>query len=111
MALFLVAQPCLLFMQEIPVGHHTCRAACDQLTSMLKDAFKSGTAASAKRFCPKVTAAAKTGTSDDCRDGWLAGYTGSLATVVWVGRDDNGSLSGAASRVAAPIWGKFMAAT
>lgn len=76
---------------------------------MLKETFRSGTASSARRWCPKVAAAAKTGTSDDCQDGWLAGYTGSLATVVWVGRDDNGPLAGTASRVAAPIWGRFMA--
>lgn len=76
---------------------------------MLKAAFETGTAKSARSWCPKVSAAAKTGSSDDCRDAWLAGYTASLAAVVWVGRDDNGPLVGHASRVAAPLWGQFMA--
>jgi membrane carboxypeptidase/penicillin-binding protein PbpC len=34
-------------------------------------------------------AAAKTGTTDDYRDGWTVGYTPELATGVWVGNADN----------------------
>lgn len=54
-------------------------------------------------------AAGKTGTSSDHRDAWFAGFTPQLATVVWVGNDDNSAmirLTG--GDVCAPIWGKFM---
>lgn len=33
--------------------------------------------------------AGKTGTSDDQRDSWYAGFTGGHLAVVWLGRDDN----------------------
>lgn len=36
-----------------------------------------------------LQAAGKTGTSNDSRDSWFAGYTGSHLAVVWVGNDQN----------------------
>ena len=49
--------------------------------------------------------AAKTGTSSGFRDAWCAGFTGSHAVVVWVGRMDGRPLPGTlAVRTAAPLW-------
>ena len=52
--------------------------------------------------------AGKTGTTDDLRDSWFAGFTGNQLAVVWVGRDDNQpcGLTGAAG--ALRVWGGFM---
>ena len=36
-----------------------------------------------------LAAAGKTGTSNDSRDSWFAGYTGDHLAVVWIGNDDN----------------------
>ncbi len=36
-----------------------------------------------------LQSAGKTGTSNDSRDSWYAGYTGDRLAVVWVGNDDN----------------------
>lgn len=37
----------------------------------------------------ELQVAGKTGTSDDRRDSWYAGFTGGHLAVVWLGRDDN----------------------
>jgi penicillin-binding protein 1B len=56
----------------------------------LQDAVKRGTG---KRLLADglghLAPAGKTGTSNDSRDSWFAGYTGSHLAVVWVGNDDN----------------------
>lgn len=60
---------------------------------------------------PGKTVAAKTGTTDDKRDNWTAGYTKSRVVVTWVGNNDNTPMSPTlASGVtgAAPIWNRIM---
>lgn len=54
--------------------------------------------------------AAKTGTTNEWRDGWTMGYTPSIAVGVWAGNNDNSPMAEAADGVfvAAPIWRKFM---
>ncbi|MBI4435478.1 transglycosylase domain-containing protein, partial [Candidatus Uhrbacteria bacterium] len=53
--------------------------------------------------------AAKTGTTNDYRDGWLMGYTPSLAVGVWVGNNDNAPMNKAGGSIGAgPIWNGFM---
>lgn len=50
--------------------------------------------------------AAKTGTTNEFRDGWTVGYTPSLAVGVWAGNNDNSPMVEGADgvNVAAPIW-------
>ncbi len=53
--------------------------------------------------------AAKTGTTNDYIDGWLMGYTPSLAVGVWVGNNDNTPMNRAGGSIGAgPIWSGFM---
>ena len=52
--------------------------------------------------------AGKTGTTDDYRDSWFAGFSGNYLTVVWVGRDDNGSTGLTGASGAAKVWSKVM---
>ncbi len=55
-------------------------------------------------------AAAKTGTSNDVRDGWTIGYTPDLVTGVWMGNSDGSPMdeSFSGSQGAAVIWNGFM---
>lgn len=58
---------------------------------------------------PGRIVAAKTGTTNEYRDGWTIGYTPDLVTGVWVGNNDNESMkNGAGLSVAAPIWNQYM---
>jgi len=54
--------------------------------------------------------AAKTGTTNEWRDGWTIGYTPSLVAGVWAGNNDNSTMAQGADGiyVAAPIWRNFM---
>jgi len=53
---------------------------------------------------------AKTGTTNEWRDGWLIGAVPSLAAGVWTGNNDNSPMAEGAdgSYVAGPIWNSFM---
>jgi penicillin-binding protein 1A len=58
-----------------------------ELLQMLRAVTVSGTGVRAA--IPGRDVAGKTGTTSDYRDAWFCGVTGGLATVVWLGRDDN----------------------
>ena len=70
--------------------------------------MRSGTAAGVRSRGFTLPAAGKTGTSQDARDGWFAGFTSKLICVVWVGFDDNKELNLEGAKSALPIWVEFM---
>lgn len=53
-------------------------------------------------------AAGKTGTTNDARDAWFAGFTPDLLAVVWVGFDDGQPLGLTGAEAALPMWTDFM---
>lgn len=55
-----------------------------------------------------IKVAGKTGTSDDLRDSWFAGFSGDAVAVVWLGFDDNRSTGLTGSSGALRIWSKLM---
>ncbi len=56
---------------------------------LLAQVTKRGTAKSLSWQFPEVELAGKTGTTNDLRDSWFAGFDNAKLAVVWVGRDDN----------------------
>jgi penicillin-binding protein 1B len=79
------------------------------LTSALQDVVSEGTAGGLREFLsPSLKLAGKTGTTDELRDAWFAGFSGDRLAVVWVGYDDNrpSGLTGASG--ALPVWGELM---
>ena len=74
------------------------------LNKALQASVVEGTAASLNKILPGIGAAGKTGTTNDLRDSWFAGFTGKHLAVVWVGRDDNRPCALTGSSGALQIW-------
>lgn len=84
-------------------------AAVHLVQYAMQETMQEGTGRSAYYTLPEqLTLAGKTGTTDDGRDAWFAGFSGDLLAVAWVGRDDNGPtvLTGASG--ALPVWSSMM---
>jgi penicillin-binding protein 1A len=80
-----------------------------QMDSMMKDVIKYGTGRRALSL-NRTDIVGKTGTTNDQHDAWFAGYHPHVATVVWLGFDENkplgrGEVGGVASL---PIWIDYM---
>jgi penicillin-binding protein 1B len=81
------------------------------ITAALQGVVREGTAQGLKNYlAPEIGAAGKTGTTDEQRDAWFAGFTGDRLAVVWVGYDDNRAAKLLGASAALPIWGDLMAA-
>jgi penicillin-binding protein 1B len=80
------------------------------VTNMMRSVLNEGTAYNARVWGFTADAAGKTGTTNDLRDAWFAGYTPDLLCVVWVGYDDNTPIRLSGAKAALPIWTDFMKA-
>ena len=75
------------------------------------EVMQNGTGRGAYQYLPQnLTVAGKTGTTNEGRDSWFAGFSGDLLTVSWIGRDDNGGTGLTGSSGALKLWSHFMAA-
>lgn len=91
----------------------------DQVTGALTEVVRSGTGVQAS---VAFDAAGKTGTTEDLRDAWFAGYSCDLTTAVWMGyvgsedqplramRNLKGVAEVTGSTLPARIWSRFMSA-
>ena len=76
----------------------------------MQQVVEKGTARSARSVLPAdLKVAGKTGTSDEYRDAWFAGFSGNHLSVVWVGRDNNENARVTGSSGALPVWSRLMA--
>ncbi|WP_252374490.1 PBP1A family penicillin-binding protein [Hydrogenophaga sp. 2FB] len=79
------------------------------MNSLLRDVVRQGTGRRAAAL-GRPDVAGKTGTSNDARDAWFAGYAGGVASVVWMGFDQPRSLGSRATggTLALPVWTAYM---
>ncbi|MFZ1536254.1 MAG: penicillin-binding protein 1B [Chromatiaceae bacterium] len=80
------------------------------LTWAMRQVVQQGTATWLKTRLPKeLEVAGKTGTTNELRDSWFAGFSGDKVIVAWVGRDDNQPTGLTGGTGALRIWGDIMA--
>ena len=80
------------------------------ITYALQSVVQDGTAVALNKYLPAdLHPAGTTGTTNDLRDSWFAGYTGDRLAVVWVGRDDNQPINMTGAGGAMTVWGEMMA--
>lgn len=80
--------------------------AIRQLQVMMQNVVENGTGQRARQSFP---VGGKTGTSQDSRDAWFAGFSDQLVAVVWTGNDDNSPTNGVTGgSIPAGIWGEIM---
>ncbi|MBT8091946.1 MAG: peptidase, partial [Gammaproteobacteria bacterium] len=78
------------------------------IQDMMRDVVRRGTGRRAMTL-GRSDLSGKTGTSNDRRDAWFGGFNAELASIVWVGYDDDLPLGQGeeGSRTALPIWIEF----
>lgn len=75
----------------------------------LQEAVSMGTGRGLSHYVPShYQIAGKTGTTNELRDSWFAGFGNNLVGVVWLGRDDNKPAGLTGSSGALKVWGKMM---
>jgi len=79
------------------------------LNSALRVVTQEGTGRYLKTSLPEgLAVAGKTGTSDELRDSWFAGFSDTHVAAVWVGLDDNRPAGLTGSRGALRVWGDIL---
>lgn len=76
----------------------------------MQKVMREGTGRSVYNQVPaSLNLAGKTGTTNDSRDSWFAGFGQDRLAVVWLGRDDNGKTPLTGATGALQVWSSFMA--
>jgi penicillin-binding protein 1B len=79
------------------------------VNTMLQEVMHQGTGHSAYDEFPKdYGLVGKTGTTNDAKDSWFAGFTGDYLSVVWLGRDDNKPIGLTGATGALQVWTDLM---
>ncbi|WP_338561253.1 penicillin-binding protein PBP1a [Acinetobacter sp. KS-LM10] len=80
------------------------------MANILKDVIQHGTGRAALKI-GRNDLGGKTGTTNDAKDAWFAGFNGQLVAVTWVGFDQPSTLGRReyGGIAALPIWSNFMA--
>jgi penicillin-binding protein 1B len=94
---------------ELEVTEAAPTEAIYGLNRMMIEVFERGTARPARQSLPAgLVVAGKTGTSNDYRDTWFAGFSGGHLIIVWLGHDNNSPTGLTGTNGALPVWTRLM---
>jgi penicillin-binding protein 1B len=87
----------LIYLRDVKSEIRADESATYLINYALHKVTLEGTASEVRRVFPNVNMAGKTGTTNDYRDSWFAGFDRNLVTSIWMGADNNApiNLSGA----------------
>ena len=97
-------------LERVPLESHKLfdQGRMIQVQRAMIGVTENGTAGYLAERFPAQTLAGKTGTTNEARDSWFAGFSSRLLTVVWLGRDDNGPINLTGSSGALKVWSDIM---
>jgi penicillin-binding protein 1B len=99
----------LLQRYPIEIEQAADAGAVYAINRALVQVMERGTGRSVDRLLPQdLVVAGKTGTSDDLRDSWFAGFTNDHLIVAWVGADDNRPTGLTGSTGAGRVWAQLL---
>ncbi len=100
-----------VLFSTLPLSYQAAGASSAWAVSrILQEAATSGTAAAVKRLGFEKPCGGKTGTTNDFKDAWFAGYTSQLTCAVWAGFDTPKKTiqGGYGSVLSLPVWVDIM---
>lgn len=100
-----------VLFSNLPLPYQAAKSGSAWAVSrILTEVTTRGTAASVRRLGFEKPCGGKTGTTNDFKDAWFAGYTSSLTCAVWVGLDKPQRTieRGFGSTLALPVWVDIM---
>lgn len=98
-------------LARYPVKQHEAvsKAVMHLLHYAMVEVMQEGTGKTAYQRLPaEFLVAGKTGSTNDLRDSWFAGFAGDYLAVVWMGQDDNSSAGLTGSNGALKVWREFI---
>ncbi len=98
----------ILFTTDLQFKPAGMEQACYIVTNVLLGSETEGTGRGLRAFDIQGEYAGKTGTTNDFRDTWFAGYTPDIVAVDWLGYDNEARIGVPAAAVALPVVGRFL---
>ncbi len=92
-------------LQFKPIGSEQ---SCYVVSNVLLGTETEGTGRGLRQFDIQGEYAGKTGTTNDFRDTWFAGYTPDVVAVDWLGYDNEARIGLPAAAVSLPVVGRFL---